>query len=44
MKNITIKRNKAIIASYKREINLQTRFVRDRSKYTRKVKHKARMD
>ncbi|WP_269149291.1 hypothetical protein [Helicobacter apodemus] len=44
MEKRAIKRNKAIIASYKREINLQTRFVRDRSKYTRKVKHKARMD
>lgn len=34
------KRDSNIIASYKREINLSTRSVCDRSKYTRKIKHK----
>ncbi|WP_257874301.1 hypothetical protein [Helicobacter sp. 13S00482-2] len=38
-----IKRDATILANYKREINLQTRFVRDNSKYTRKAKHKQRL-
>lgn len=35
-----VTRNKAIIANYKREISLATRIVRDKSKYSRKQKHK----
>lgn len=37
-----IKRDMAVQANYRREISLQTRVVRDRTKYTRKVKHKIR--
>ena len=33
-------RNMAIIANYKREISLATKVVRDKSKYSRKLKHK----
>lgn len=35
-------RNKAIIANYRREISLTTKVVRDKSKYSRKTKHKRR--
>lgn len=37
-----IKRDSAIQANFKREISLQTRIVRDRTKYSRKQKHKIR--
>lgn len=33
------KREINILKNYKREINLQTRVVGDRTKYTRKIKH-----
>ena len=33
------KREINILKNYKREISLQTRVVRDRTKYTRKIKH-----
>ena len=33
-------RNKAIIANYKRELSLATKVVRDRTKYSRKLKHR----
>lgn len=36
------KRDTAIQANYRREISLQTRIVRDRTKYSRKQKHKIR--
>lgn len=35
-----VARHKAIIANYKREISLATKVVRDKSKYSRKLKHK----
>lgn len=35
------RRNGDIIASFKREINLNTRVVKSKKEYTRKVKHKA---
>lgn len=35
-----MKRNKDILKSYQREINLSTRVVPSKKKYTRKVKHK----
>lgn len=34
------KRDLNIVKNYKREISLQTKVVRDRTKYTRKQKHK----
>ncbi|MCR2104006.1 hypothetical protein CUPS4244_02700 [Campylobacter upsaliensis] len=34
-------RNVAVLASYKREISLNTRVGKDKSKYSRKEKHKA---
>lgn len=37
-----LKRDTAIQANYRREISLQTRIVRDRTKYSRKQKHKIR--
>ena len=37
-----LKRDSAIQANYRREISLQTRIVRDRTKYSRKQKHKIR--
>lgn len=40
MKRMNIKRDTAIVANYKREINLQTKFVRNAKAYTRKYKHK----
>lgn len=40
MKKVSIKRDTAIVANYKREINLQTRFVKNAKTYTRKCKHK----
>lgn len=36
-----MKRDVSIIKSYKREINLRTKVVQDKKKYTRKKKHKA---
>lgn len=33
-------RDPVIIAAFKDEIDLQTKIPRDRSKYTRKIKHK----
>ena len=36
-----MKRDGNIQKSYKREINLQTKVVKDKSKFNRKVKHKA---
>lgn len=33
-------RNLDIIKSFKREINLSTKIVRDRTKYSHKLKHK----
>ena len=35
------RRNGDIIKSFKREINLNTRVVKSKKEYTRKVKHKA---
>jgi len=35
-------RNVDIIKSFKREINLSTKVVRDRTKYYRKIKHKGK--
>ncbi len=37
-----LKRDTAIQANYRREISFQTRIVRDRTKYSRKQKHKIR--
>lgn len=37
-----LKRDAAIQANYRREISLQTRIVRDKTKYSRKQKHKIR--
>ncbi|AAP76883.1 MULTISPECIES: hypothetical protein [Helicobacter] len=37
-----IKRDTAIQANFRREISLQTRIVRDKTKYSRKQKHKVR--
>ena len=34
------KKDLNIVKNYKREISLQTKVVRDRTKYTRKQKHK----
>lgn len=34
-------RNGDILASYKREINLNTRAIKSKKEYSRKVKHKA---
>ncbi|MCR2060471.1 hypothetical protein [Campylobacter helveticus] len=36
-------RNVAVLASYKRELSLNTRVSKDKSKYSRKEKHKARL-
>lgn len=33
-------RDKNILKNYQREINLQTKVVKDKSKYNRKIKHK----
>lgn len=33
-------RNQDIIKNYRREINLQTKSIRDKTVYTRKTKHK----
>ncbi|EAL52246.1 hypothetical protein CUPS4066_07520 [Campylobacter upsaliensis] len=38
-----MQRNVAVLASYKREISLNTRVGKDKSKYSRKEKHKARL-
>lgn len=35
-----VPRDKNILKNYQGEINLQTKVVKDKSKYTRKVKHK----
>ena len=35
-------RNVDIIKNYKREINLQTRFVKNKKLYNRKIKHKGK--
>jgi len=37
-------RDENIKKSFTREINLQTKVVRDRTKYTRKTKHKSKKD
>ena len=37
---MTKKRDLNIVKNYQREISLQTKVVRDRTKYTRKQKHK----
>ena len=34
------KRDGNIVKNYKREVNLQTKVIKDKSKYTRKAKHK----
>lgn len=34
------RRDLAILANFKREISLQTKICKDKSKYTRKIKHK----
>lgn len=34
-------RNGDVLASYKREINLQTKVIKDKKKYSRKKKHKS---
>lgn len=39
-----MKRDKAIEKSYKREINLGTKVVKDKTKYSRKAKHKKKCD
>ena len=36
-----MKRNGDIVKSYRREVNLQTKVVRDKTIYTRKSKHKS---
>jgi hypothetical protein len=41
-KKVSIKRNGDVLASYKREINLQTKIIKDKKKYSRKNKHKAK--
>jgi len=33
-------RDKNIVKNYKREINLQTKVIKDKKKYSRKAKHK----
>ena len=35
-------RDKNIQMNYKREINLQTKVIKDKSKYSRKTKHRSR--
>lgn len=37
-----MKRDNAIQKSFRKEINLQTRIVKDKKSYTRKMKHKQR--
>lgn len=36
-------RNRAILANYRREISLATKFVKDKTKYNRKEKHVKRI-
>ena len=40
-KKVSNKRNGDVLASYKREINLQTKTIPDKKKYCRKKKHKS---
>ena len=42
MKGIEMKRDKNIQLNFKREINLNTRVVKSKKTYTRKVKHRLR--
>jgi hypothetical protein len=37
-----MKRDNAILKSFRKEINLQTQIVKDKKSYTRKMKHKQR--
>lgn len=39
-----MKRDRNVEKSYKREINLTTKVIKDKSKYTRKSKHKKLSD
>jgi hypothetical protein len=39
-----MKRDKSIEKSYRREINLRTKVVKDKTKYSRKSKHKKSRD
>lgn len=39
-KRLTKPRNRIIISACKKEISLQTKIVKDKTKYTRKQKHK----
>lgn len=43
MKTKITQRDGAVLASYRREISLQTRMSKDKTKYSRKEKHKARL-
>ncbi|MCR2056800.1 hypothetical protein [Campylobacter helveticus] len=38
-----MQRNVAVLASYKRELSLNTRVSKDKSKYSRKEKHKNKL-
>lgn len=38
-----MKRDPNILANYQRKINLQTKVVKDKSKYSRKEKHKGKV-
>lgn len=38
-----VQRNVAVLASYKREISLNTRTSKDKTKYSRKEKHKGKL-
>jgi hypothetical protein len=42
--NIAKQRNPDIVKAFKREINLQTKVVQDKTKYKRNKKHKNRME
>ena len=44
MKNKIKKRDWNIVASMKREVNMKTRVVESKKKYSRKVKHKKSFD
>ena len=37
-------RDLSILAGYRREINLQTKRIKDKSKYSRKTKHRNKKD
>lgn len=41
-KNVKVPRNLSIFKSFQREINLQTKVVSSKNKYSRKSKHRAK--